>query len=38
MKKVTSRNARSTIGVMSMEGLFLGILILGITFGAAKII
>src|SRR5262245_31367899 len=30
MKKVTSRNARSTIGVMSSEGLLRGILILGI--------
>jgi len=30
MKKVTNRNARSTIGVMSNAGLLRGILIFGI--------
>jgi hypothetical protein len=30
MKNVTSKNARSTIGVISRRGLLLGILILGI--------
>jgi hypothetical protein len=30
IKNVTSRNARSTIGVMSMEGALLGIFIFGI--------
>jgi hypothetical protein len=31
IKKVTSKNAKSTIGVMSMEGVPLGILIFGIA-------
>jgi hypothetical protein len=31
IKKVTSKKAKSTIGVMSMDGVLLGILILGIS-------
>jgi hypothetical protein len=31
MKKVTSRKAKSTIGVMSIDGELLGILIFGIS-------
>jgi hypothetical protein len=32
MKKVTSKKAKSTIGVMSMDGELLGIFIFGISF------
>ncbi|MFM7216886.1 MAG: hypothetical protein ACKO1U_02570 [Bacteroidota bacterium] len=35
MKKVTSRNAKSTMGVMSRLGLFFGTLIFGITTGVS---
>jgi hypothetical protein len=31
IKKVTNKNAKSTIGVMSIDGEFLGIFILGIS-------